>query len=475
MGALLGILYTAFGGFASGSFYIPFSKVKNWAWEVYWLAGGLFSWIIVPIFIAFLTIPEMGAMIDAIFNNPAISNNVMWAYIFGVLWGVGGLTFGLSMRYLGMSLGMALALGLTAAFGTLIPPIFDGIFVDMLYQNSGIFTLLGVLVGLIGIGIVGRAGMLKDKNLPEEEKKKTIKEFDFKKGVLVAVFSGFMSACFAFGLHAGKPLQDIAIDMGTPPLFQISIVLVIVLLGGFTTNLLWCLFLMFKNKTYKDLGRPDAPFLKNLIFSGIAGTVWYLQFLFLGMGESELGREYAFAAWSILMTFVIVFSNMWGLILKEWHGSGRKTIIVLLVGLLVLVSSTAIIGYGNYEAGKYNEKMVEITKQYIGENAELQTFYTAKNKEDKEDPPVSDFRLELAPGNYRFTTINDQIDTTIYKGAPVLSLYQKDGTLIKQKEAELNEAISLDYKTSDSVVVRLKVHFKGGVKGRAAILQSQIK
>lgn len=353
MGSLLGIFFHAVGGFAAGSFYIPYNKVKNWAWEVYWLIGGFFSWIIVPWIVAWITIPQLGEVVHQIFNNPDISRNVFWAYFFGILWGIGGLTFGMTMRYLGMSLGMALALGFTAAFGTLAPPIFEGRFQELISMKSGIVTLIGVCITLIGIYVVGLAGIRKDKELSNEEKTSSIKEFNLKKGILVAVFSGILSACFAYGLQAGNPIADMSIAQGTKPLFQNTAVLLVVLAGGFTTNFIWCSILMLRNKTAKDIIRKtENPFVSNLIFSALAGATWYFQFMFYGMGAANLGREYDFASWSIHMAFIIVFSNIWGLILKEWNKASGKTMKTIITGILILVFSTMVIGAGSYIKNK---------------------------------------------------------------------------------------------------------------------------
>ena len=352
MNAVLGIFFHAIGGFAAGSFYMPYNKVKGWAWEVFWIIGGFFSWIIVPWIVAWITIPDLSGVLDQILHNPEISQNVFWAYAFGVLWGIGGLTFGLTMRYLGMSLGMAIALGLTAAFGTLIPPIFHGQMGELVTTDYGLITLLGVLVALGGIMIVGRAGKRKDDQVPEEIKKEAIKEFNYKKGILVAIFSGIMSACFAFGLDAGKPIADMSIAQGTPSLFQNSAVLIVVLAGGFTTNFIWCVILMIRNNTFKQIGAVNLNLgLRNLIFSALGGSTWYFQFMFYGMGASKLGRSLDFASWTIHMAFIIFFSTMWGLILHEWRGSQKLTLRVLYRGLAVLILSTVVIGFASYLKG----------------------------------------------------------------------------------------------------------------------------
>jgi len=255
------------------------------------------------------------------------------------------------MRYLGMSLGYALSLGITASIGTLIPPIFHGDLGMLFSTNYGIATLTGIVVCLFGIGIVGKAGKMKDDNLPKEKKQSAIEEFNFKKGVIVAIIAGIMSACFAFGLDAGKPIADLAIKNGTHSLFQSSAVYLLVLAGGFTTNFIWCLSIMLRKRSYKQLFQFNALWIPNLSFSALAGIIWYFQFLFYGMGSSKLGRTMDFASWTIHMAFIIIFSNIWALVLKEWIGVKSGIIRILFIGLGILVFSTVIIGFGSYLKG----------------------------------------------------------------------------------------------------------------------------
>ena len=320
MGALFGIIFHAIGGFAAGSFYAPYKKVINWAWEIYWLLGGVFAWIVMPVLVSYLSIPNLGQFMFSL-----TVDDVIWPYFFGVLWGIGGLTFGLTMRYLGMSLGMAIALGLTASFGTLIPPIYYGQFMRLLNTTFGVVTMVGILISFIGIVLTGKAGINKDNELSAEEKQETISEFNFKKGILVAIFAGVLSASFAFGLAAGTPISDKALAMGAKPLFVNSPLFIIIMGGGFTTNLIWCLFLSFRNKTIKDYVKTkDTPIAKNYLFSALGGIIWYFQFMFYGMGTTKMGNL-DFASWSIHMSFIIIFSNMWGMILNEWKGTSRLT------------------------------------------------------------------------------------------------------------------------------------------------------
>jgi L-rhamnose-H+ transport protein len=341
----LGVLLHALGGYAAGSFYIPFKRVRNWAWESYWLVGGVFSWILVPWLLAFLTVPRPVSLLSL-----APGDSVLRSYVFGVLWGIGGLTFGLSMRYLGMSLGYAIALGFCAAFGTIIPPVVHGTFGELLAHRSGLTILAGIAVCLVGITICGWAGVSKERELSAAEKRASIKEFDFVKGLLVAIFAGVMSSCMALGIDAGKPVAAMVIRHGVSPLWQNIPVLVMVLAGGFTTNVVWCTVLNIKNQSARDYVRVrEAPLANNYFFSALAGITWYLQFMFYGMGTTKMGK-YDFSSWTLHMAFIIVFSNIWALLFHEWKGSSRRTLTLITAGILVVLSSTLLVGVGNYLA-----------------------------------------------------------------------------------------------------------------------------
>lgn len=347
MNPIAGIFLHAVGGFAAGSFYIPFKKVRSWAWESYWLINGVVAWIIVPWIVAFLTVP---GLLDVLKSAPL--DRILYCYMFGILWGIGGLTFGLSMRYLGMSLGYAMALGYCAAFGTVMPPIYFGTFGALLASTSGLVTLAGVVVCLLGIAVCGKAGILKEREMTDEQKRATIAEFNFRKGLWVAFLCGIMSACFAFGIAAGKPIAEHAIARGTSPLFSNGPVFIYILLGGFTTNLIWCVMLNIRNKTGGDyISAKGASLAKNYFFSALAGIIWYFQFMFYGMGTTKMGA-YDFSSWSIHMAFIIVFSNIWALWFREWKGSSARTIRVVVSGILVLVLSTWVVGLGNFLASR---------------------------------------------------------------------------------------------------------------------------
>jgi L-rhamnose-H+ transport protein len=369
---ILGVFLHWLGGLASASFYVPYRKVQGWSWETYWLAGGVVSWLVAPWVMASIFSRDL---LIVLHQTPLSVH--WWCFFFGLLWGFGGLTFGLTMGYLGLSLGMAVALGYTAVFGTMVPPLFVGLpeifagsqslgfkFVAcwdtvlqnlhaLLSQRSGIVIVSGVGVCVLGIIFAGMAGVSKERELSVEQQKADIPEFNLRLGLVVATFCGIMSACFAFGLAAGNPIKALSLEHGTSTMFQGLPVLIIVLTGGFTTNFVWCMILSFRNKSFGEYlrmpaGQPaTATQLGNYVLSAVAGFTWYLQFFFYSMGETQMGKKYGFSSWTLHMASIIIFSTLWGIALHEWRGVGSRTKTLVFLTLLVLVSSTAIVGYGN--------------------------------------------------------------------------------------------------------------------------------
>ncbi len=348
MGVVLGIIFHFIGGFASGSFYVPFRRVRGWSWESAWIVGGVFSWLIVPFVAATLTVPDFMGII----RSTEVST-LFWTYFFGLLWGIGGLTFGLSMRYLGMSLGMSVALGYCSAFGALVPSMYYAInpvagkvgIGEMFASSGGQMILFGVLVCLAGIAICGRAGMLKERELDDATKKEGVAEFNLVKGLMVATISGILSACFNFGIEAGKDMAHVAVERGANPLFQNNVIFVVLLWGGLTTNFLWCMLLNTRNKSFGDYRNAKSPLLSNYGWAALAGTTWFLQFFFYGMGESKLGN--GASSWILHMAFIILISSAWGLFLKEWKGVSRRTFATVIVGIGVILLSVLLVGWGN--------------------------------------------------------------------------------------------------------------------------------
>lgn len=355
MQVIFGVIFHFIGGFASGSFYIPYKKVKGWAWESYWIVGGIFSWLIVPPLAAYFTIPGFADIIRS-----TDGTTLGLTFLFGVLWGIGGLTYGLGVRYLGVALGSSIILGLCSVFGALIPSVYYDFFPKegkdtfsmLLHTQWGQLVLVGILVCILGIIICGRAGRMKEKELAQHSREASNKEYNLALGLFVAIVSGVLSACFNFGLEAGKPMAEVANSVWKSAhagqgefLYQNNVTYVVVLWGGLTTNLIWCLVLNARNKTFGDYVNTKTPILKNIAFSALAGTTWFLQFFFYGMGESRLGN--GASSWILHMAFIILVANVWGLVLKEWKSVSKRTYGTVIGGILIIILSVLIVGYGN--------------------------------------------------------------------------------------------------------------------------------
>ncbi len=343
---LLGVLFHWLGGLASASFYVPYRGVKRWSWEIYWLTGGIFSWLLAPWFFASVQTEDLLGVLGR-----ADGATILWPIVFGMLWGFGGLTYGLTMRYLGLSLGMAVVLGLCTVFGTLIPPIFQGDFASKLLATaSGQITLLGLAITLLGIVVVASAGARKDAALSPEQKLAAVQEFDFRKGVWVAIFSGIMSSCFAFGLAAGEPIKAISAAAGTGPLWTGLPILCLVMFGGLVTNAIWCAWLIARNGSAGQwFGQGQgvgAPLLLNLALCAVAGTAWYFQFFFYTMGESQMG-QFGYSSWTLHMASIIIFGTIWGFAFREWKDAAPRVKATVWGGVGLLVLATMVIGYGN--------------------------------------------------------------------------------------------------------------------------------
>ncbi len=336
MNTLIGLFIIAIGSMGQSSSYVPITKVKNWAWESFWLVQGIFAWLLFPFLGALLAVPVGSSLMDILSSGNGAALSAMG---YGALWGVGGLTFGLSMRYLGVALGQSIALGTCSAFGTLIPALMGG---TDLFSGKGLVLLIGVSIAIAGISVIGYAGSLRSKNMTEEQKKAAVKDFALGKGLLVALLAGVMSACFSLGLEAAEPIKAAAIDLGAKSLFAGLPAILLITAGGFITNAVYCLFQNVKNNTGKDyFGVPGSVFVNNVLFCALAGILWYSQFFGLALGKSYFAEGSVMMAfsWSILMSLNVTFSNVWGIILKEWKGAGTKTVSVLILGMLILIFS----------------------------------------------------------------------------------------------------------------------------------------
>ena len=386
---VLGVFFLVLAGIAAGGFYVPYNGVKKWSWEVYWITGGIMSWIIAPWVMAFILTKDPVHAIAATWQVDKAA--VIAAYLFGMMWGVGGLSYGLAIRYLGMSLGMAVANGFCTVIGTLMPLFLKGEFTSkILATDAGRINLFGLIACALGIALAGAAGMSKEKEMSDEAKKESVKEFNFVKGMIVATIAGVFSAGMAFAIDKATPVAFSSEHFGTEVLWTGLPKLCVILLGGFTTNFIWCLYLLAKNKTFYEFtgkyqkadlaekGIEDTetavakaesegklkglriPILANVFFSMLAGLLWYMQFFFYTMGETKMG-SFKFSCWTLHMAFAFVFSSFFGLALHEWRGSSKFTKSLLMMALATLIYSTFLVGYSNFmnaDAGNVTTKVV---------------------------------------------------------------------------------------------------------------------
>jgi L-rhamnose-H+ transport protein len=345
MNVIIGLCMLILGGVSAGSSYVPFKGVKGWAWESGWAVQGVVAWLLLPLLLALAATPHLFQVLRSV-----PFSTLCYTYLFGLLWGVGGLAWGFAVRYIGLALGFSIATGFLSSLGTLVPIIAAGRMGEVLSTTSGKITLLSVAISLLGIFICGRAGMLRDREM-QREKDSTIPAFRFRKGVLIALVAGVLGACFAFGIDTGAPIRQQAIAAGASPLWATSPVFFVELLGGITVNMFYCLFMNERNKTFSDYrGTKDnspGELKGNYLFSSLVGTLWYLQFVFYGLAAFYMGT-FSFANWSIHMSFMVVASNLWGYYYKEWKGVTPATTRWNTAGILVLVIAGVMMGVAGY-------------------------------------------------------------------------------------------------------------------------------
>jgi L-rhamnose-H+ transport protein len=327
------------GAASAASFYAPISKVKRWTWETTWAVAGIFSWVLLPICVSAVLLPDLRA-----FYLSLEASVVLKAFLFGCMWGVGNVSYGLTMRYLGMSLGIGIAIGVTLVVGTLIPPMVHGQASELVSTRGGLLTLLGIAVALCGIVIVSIAGHHKEIELGS-----AVREFDVKKGLLLAIMCGIFSSGMSFAIDAARPIQAATLARGVSPLYTALPSYVIIMGGGGLVNFAYCFSrLIFKSglSLRADLALPGAKLLTNGAFAATGGIMWYLQFFFYAWGAASIAASFAYVNWMLHMSGYVLFGGIVGLALGEWAGVGSKPVRLLWAGMLVIIAAANIVGLG---------------------------------------------------------------------------------------------------------------------------------
>ena len=339
MEVINGVLYHAVGASSAALCYTPQKKVKGWAWQTYWLAQALVCWLLLPIIVAFITIPQLMTVLEQ-----APSSAMYRSFLLGMAYGIGGTAFGIAIRYVGFSLTYAIAVGISCVLGTLLPPLVNGTLDDVLKNNGSGYIVSGVVMGAIGIGLCGMAGRSKEKDI--ERGKNNAGQFSLAKGLPLCLLAGVLSALYGFSLDQGQPIAEIAAQHGAGN-FQGNVIYLFSNSGAFVTTLIYCLYLHRKEKTFGQYTAGGGGLGLNYLMSALTGLLWYGQFFFYGLGHVRMG-DYKFTSWAIHMIMLVLFSNIAGLILKEWKDCSMRTRQLLAIALLVLVAAVLMLTYGNY-------------------------------------------------------------------------------------------------------------------------------
>ena len=341
---IIGTGLHAVGGISAASCYMPYEKVKSWSWEVFWIVQAMFAWLIMPLVIGYVTVPDMFTVLS---EAPP---PVFWsAFLLGAAYGFGGLSFGYAIRNIGYSLTYTISIGISAVLGTIVPLVMEGKIAEHFNKSGAGIVLSGMILSIVGVALCGRAGFLKEKilNLSSGEERKT---FKMKKGLMLTLIAGTFSAIWGISLEVGQPISDLAADYGAGH-FEGNAKLIVSSLGCLVTNLTWFTIAAIKNGSISSLffkkGLHARRFLGNYVLSALAGTLWYTQFFFYGLGHVKMG-DFEFVSWALHMSMLIFFSYIIGVLMKEWKSVNKKTYITLTIALLILVTSFVMIGYGSY-------------------------------------------------------------------------------------------------------------------------------
>jgi len=339
MSIFAGIGWHMVGAASAATFYAPIGKVKKWSWETTWAIAGLFSWILLPISVSFILLPDF----HAFYASFAWSVLIKIA-LFGAMWGVGNVSYGLTMRHLGISLGVGVAIGVTLMVGTLMPPILHGQGAELFTTRGGLWTMAGVLVALLGVAVVSYAGHQKEVQLSGE-----LREFNLKLGLLLAVLCGIFSSGMAFAIDAAEPMKAAALQLGVNPLYALLPSYVIIMGGGAVVNMGYCftrLAALPRLSLRADLSNPGGTLLKNACLAAAGGIMWYLQFFFYAWGQANIPERLAYVNWMLHMSGYVLFAGLIGLALGEWKGVGSRPVRLLWCGMLIIIAAANLVGLG---------------------------------------------------------------------------------------------------------------------------------
>lgn len=336
---IAGIGWHMVGAVSAVSFYAPIEKVKKWSWETTWAVAGIFSWVLLPVVVSLILLPDFGRFYAGISSGVLLKT-----FLFGCMWGIGNVNYGLTMRYLGMSLGIGVAIGVTLVVGTIIPPLFHGQFVEAFRSRGGLFTVAGIILALAGIAVISWAGHLK-----ERQQGISAEEFDLRKGLLLAIMCGIFSSGMSFAIDAAAPMALAAQHAGVKPLYAALPSYVIIMGGGALINFGYCFVRLGYRKDLslpRDLSQSKATLIRNGCMAASGGIMWYLQFFFYAWGAANIPAGLSFVNWMLHMSGYVLFGGLVGLGLGEWKTARGRPVRLLWAGMIVIIAAANLVGLG---------------------------------------------------------------------------------------------------------------------------------
>lgn len=334
-----GILLHAVGALSAAFCYTPQKAVRGWSWQTFWVSQALVCWLLLPILIAWLTIPELALVVAE-----APRSAMLQSFLLGMLYGVGGTAFGVAIRHLGFSLTYAIAIGISCVLGTVLPPLVAGQLGELAARSGSGWVFAGILIGCAGIGLSGLAGRLKERDLQGQTG-----SFNLRRGLPICILAGVLSAVYGFSLAAGQPIADVAAKYGAGH-FEGNAIYIFSNAGAFLSSLMFCLWLHLREKTLIEFFKPRGianPAYGNYLLAILTGCLWYGQFFFYGLGHVRMG-SFRFSSWGIHMIMLVLFSALVGVLFREWKACGLRTHRVLLTSLATLIFAVLAIAYGSH-------------------------------------------------------------------------------------------------------------------------------
>ena len=339
---LLGTGFHAIGATSAALCYAPQRYLHKWSWQTYWLLQAATCWLVLPWIFAWATIPELGAVLAE-----APKEAMLKSYVLGAVYGIGGIAFGLAIRYIGYSLTYALAIGISCVLGALLPPMLAGSLVETLASSPGLIVVAGVLLGSVAVFITGYAGFRRERELAAD---RATQPFNARVGLPIVILAGVFSAVFNFSLQAGAPIAAIAAKHGAGN-FQSNVIYLFSHTGAFTTTLLYSGWLATRAKSWGEyVHTADSSGLaRNYALALLTGLLWYLQFFFYGLGHVRMGK-FEFSSWAIHMIILIMLSCGFGVAIGEWKKCRAGTKFLVGGSIAFLLGAVGLITYGNYLA-----------------------------------------------------------------------------------------------------------------------------